>query len=186
MTELLAMPEEDRYELVAGELIPKEAAKGKHGAAQTAIGHLLFRYNRRGGPPDQPGGWRFASEVLVEFGPHQIRRPDVAGWRRIRLAEWPDTAPITVTPDWICEVLSSNRGTDLVVKMSLYHQALVPHYWVLDPEAETLSVYRWTQQGYLHVGGAQRADRIRAEPFDAIELPVGVFFGDDEEVPETP
>ncbi|PKN40685.1 MAG: Uma2 family endonuclease, partial [Deltaproteobacteria bacterium HGW-Deltaproteobacteria-20] len=34
--------------------------------------------------------------------------------------------------------------------------------------------------GYLHVLGATRTERVRAEPFDAIELPVGVFFGDDE------
>jgi hypothetical protein len=27
---------------------------------------------------------------------------------------------------------------------------------------------------------AQRGERVRAEPFDAVELHVGVFFGDDE------
>jgi uncharacterized protein GlcG (DUF336 family) len=27
---------------------------------------------------------------------------------------------------------------------------------------------------------AERGERVRAEPFDAIELPVGVFFGEDE------
>jgi hypothetical protein len=29
--------------------------------------------------------------------------------------------------------------------------------------------------------GARRGERVRAEPFQAIELQVGVFFGDDEE-----
>jgi hypothetical protein len=27
---------------------------------------------------------------------------------------------------------------------------------------------------------AQRGERVRAEPFDAVELQVGAFFGDDE------
>jgi hypothetical protein len=31
------------------------------------------------------------------------------------------------------------------------------------------------------VGAAERAERVRAEPFDAIELQVGVLFGDDED-----
>lgn len=30
-------------------------------------------------------------------------------------------------------------------------------------------------------GGADRTERVRAEPFDAIELIIGVLFGDDEE-----
>jgi hypothetical protein len=33
----------------------------------------------------------------------------------------------------------------------------------------------------LNVLIAERGERVRAEPFAAIELPVGVFFGDDEE-----
>jgi hypothetical protein len=28
---------------------------------------------------------------------------------------------------------------------------------------------------------AGRRDRVRAEPFDAVEIPVAVLFGDDEE-----
>ena len=42
-------------------------------------------------------------------------------------------------------------------------------------------MYRWIAEGSLHVVGARRGDRVRAEPFGAIELQVGVFFGDDEE-----
>ncbi len=32
----------------------------------------------------------------------------------------------------------------------------------------------------LEVLVAQRGERVRAEPFDAVELHVGVLFGDDE------
>jgi Uma2 family endonuclease len=65
--------------------------------------------------------------------------------------------------------------------MRLYHQARVPHSWLIDSIAETLAVYRDTPDGYLNVLIAERGERVRAEPFAAIELPVGVFFGDDEE-----
>ena len=184
LADLLAMPEEDRYELVDGELMPKEAGSGKHGRGQAALTGVLYRpFGRKGGgPPDRPGGWWFATEALIQFGPTQIRRPDVAGWRRERLADLPAAAPMTVIPDWICEVLSaSNAGTDTIKKMRLYHQAKVAHYWLVDPIAETLAVYRDTVDGYLNVLVAERGDRVRAEPFAAIELSVGVLFGDDEE-----
>ncbi len=77
--------------------------------------------------------------------------------------------------------MSSNRADDLVTKMRLYHASKVPHYWVIDPGAETLAVYRWQEEGYLHVISAEKGESVRAEPFDAVELSVGVLFGDDDE-----
>lgn len=38
---------------------------------------------------------------------------------------------------------------------------------------------RTPEEGYLHVIGAEEGERLRAEPFDAVELAVGVLFGDD-------
>jgi Uma2 family endonuclease len=184
LADLLAAPEEDRYELVDGELLPKEAARGPHGRAQVNIGISIggpFGRRPTGGPPERPGGWWFASEVLVQLAPRQIRRPDLAGWRRERMPAMPTETPIILVPDWICEVLSSNRAVDLIEKMSLYHQAQVPHYWIVDPEEETLAVYRWHPDGFLHVLGARRGQRVRPEPFGAVELSVGAFFGEDED-----
>ena len=122
------------------------------------------------------------TEVEVELEAHEVYRPDVAGWRRDRLPELPDRAPMTVRPDWVCEILSaSNARNDLVKKMRAYQRAELPHYWVVDPQAETLTVYRWTADGFLLVLAAERSERVRAEPFDAIELFVGALFGDDED-----
>ncbi len=183
LEDLLAMPEEERYEIIGGELIPKEAGSQKHGGAQTRLARSLGPFDRRsGGPPDRPGGWWFATEVLTQFGPSEQRRPDVAGWKRERLPEMQVQVPITIVPDWICEILSpTNASNDTIKKMRLHHAAKVPHYWLIDPIGETLSVYRWTPDGYLNVLIAERGERVRAEPFDSIELQVGVFFGDDEE-----
>ena len=55
----------------------------------------------------------------------------------------------------------------------------MPHYWVLDPEAFTLTVFRHEPQGYLSVLFADRDQLVRAEPFEALELRVGLLFGDD-------
>ena len=183
LADLLALPEEDRYEIINGDLVPKEAASGKHAGAQTRLARSLGPFDRRpGGPPDRPGGWWFATEALIQFTPAQVRRPRPAGWRRERLSELPAQVPITTVPDWICEILSpSNASNDSVRKMRLYHQCQVPHYWLIDPIGETLSAYRYTSDGYLQVLLAERGERVRAEPFAAIELQVGVFFGEDDE-----
>lgn len=182
LEDLLAMPEDDRYELVDGVLSPKEAARMSHGRAQTRIGRSLGPYDRSpGGPPERPGGWWFASEVLIQFAESQIRRPDVAGWLRERMPEAPTEVPVTVLPDWICEIVSpTHASNDTIAKMNLYHRVQVPHYWLLDPRDESLTVYRWTKEGYLRVLGATRGACVRAAPFEAVELHVGVFFGDDE------
>jgi Uma2 family endonuclease len=84
-------------------------------------------------------------------------------------------------PDWVCEVLSTNRRNDLIKKKRVYHRHEVPHYWVIDPEDETLSVYRWAPEGYIELLAAERSETVRAEPFEAVPLRVGVLFGDDED-----
>ena len=43
----------------------------------------------------------------------------------------------------------------------------------------TLRVHRFTPEGYLVVLNAQAGQRVRAEPFEAIEPQVGVLFGED-------
>ncbi len=182
LADLLARPEEERVELVDGELIPKEAGSVRHGAAQGSLFQHLAPFRRpSGGPPDRPGGWWFAVEALVELTAEEVRRPDVAGWKRERLAQMPAEVPVRVVPDWICEVLSaSNASNDTIEKMSLYQRVQVQHYWLLDPRDETLAVYRWHADGYLHVLGARKGDRVRAEPFQSIELSIAALFGDDE------
>jgi Uma2 family endonuclease len=179
--DFLALPEGERFhELLDGEIVQKANPSFEHGDAQAAISHLLFPFRRKPGGPG-PGGWWFATEVEIRLGA-EICRPDAAGWRRERVSERPSGAPVDSVPDWICEILSaSNKRVDVVKKKRIYHQHRVSHYWLVDPEMETLTVQRWHSDGYLEVLVAERAQRVRAEPFDAIELDVGILFGDDEE-----
>jgi Uma2 family endonuclease len=179
VADLLAIPEERRrHEIVDGVLFEKEAASGPHGRAQVRLSRRLGPYDRRPGGR-WPGGWWFATEVEVMFETTQVFRPDISGWRRERLPELPMEVPITVRPDWICEVLSQNKRNDLIKKKRVYHRHEVGH-WIVDPVEETLAVHRWHPDGYVEVLIADRTETVRAEPFDLIELRIGVLFGDDE------
>ena len=44
-------------------------------------------------------------------------------------------------------------------------------------------LYRWAPDGYLEALSAERVERVRAEPFDAIDLHIGFFFGDETRTP---
>jgi Uma2 family endonuclease len=182
LTDWLAQPEEARLELIDGEFVEKAAPTLEHGVAQLSTGGLIrgaFHRGRGGG--SKPGGWWIGSEVDIALDGRGYR-PDLVGWRRERLPKLPRERPVTVRPDWICEIVSdSNRTTDTVTKLHRYHQAGVPHYWILDQVDRTLSVYRHQPDGYLVSLRAEANERVHAEPFDAIELHVAVLFGDDPE-----
>jgi Uma2 family endonuclease len=181
--ELLVLPEATRFhEVVAGELLQKAAPSGEHGAAQAAlVGSLFGPFSR---PPGGrfPGGWWFETEVEIEFETHEIYRPDIVGWRRERAPQRPGGTPIGLRPDWVCEILSaSNAKDDQVTKFETYRRCGVPHYWIADPALLTLRVFRWTPDGDLVALTAEAGQSVRAEPFDAVELEVGVLFGGDPE-----
>lgn len=179
LADLLAIPEERRrHEIIDGELVEKEAASGRHGGAQLRLGEYLGPYNRRPGGR-WPGGWWFATEVEVQLEDTQVVRPDVVGWRRERLPALPAEVPITVRPDWICEILSKNRRNDLIKKKRAYHRHQIGHYWIVDPVDEVLAVYRWHPDGYVEVLVAERGEAVRGEPFDGIELRIAALFGDE-------
>ena len=180
--ELAQLPPDVRAEIIDGAIVEKASPSAEHSDAQGgAIVHLRGPFHRRPGG-DQPGGWWILPEIEIELDLYEVYRPDIAGWRRERTPERPRGRQVKTRPDWVCEVLSpSNASNDLVTKLRVYHRSQVTHYWIVDPQNETLTVLRWTPDGYLAALTAGRTDRVRAEPFDAVELPVGVLFGDDEE-----
>ena len=177
--DLFAIPEADRrHELIEGVIEPKGAASGRHGAAQRKLSAHVDPFDRRPGGGG-PGGWWFATEVDVFFDPANTFRPDVVGWRRDRVPRQPEEVLVEVRPDWVCEILSTNRRNDLVRKKRVYHRHQVPHYWILDPDEGTLTVYRWSADGYVELLVAEHGEEVRPEPFEAIPLRVGALFGDE-------
>jgi Uma2 family endonuclease len=177
-----AIPEADRFhELIAGAIIPKASPSGEHGDAQSWIISIVKPpFQRSSGGSGGPGGWWIATEVEVLLDGSEIVRPDVLGWRRDRCPARPTGNPVKHRPDWICEVVSpSNANHDTVKKLRLYHRAAIPHYWLVDPSDATLTVMRWSSDGYVMLLRAERGETVRPEPFAQIELAVGTLFGDD-------
>jgi Uma2 family endonuclease len=180
--ELEALGNDACAEIINGVIVEKASPTMEHGHAQWNLGsYLVRRFARRPGGR-WPGGWWFGTEVDVQYEASQVHRHDGVGWRRDRVPARPSGRPILIRPDWVCELLSpSNEKRDLVDKMRVLYRAGVPHYWIGNPEEKTLVVHRWSDSGYVIVLTAASGETVRAEPFDAVELRVGILFGDEED-----
>jgi len=166
--DVLAAPEHLVAEVIDGELYTHPRPAAPHAEAASVLGmDIGSAFHRgRGGP----GGWIILIEPELHLGA-DILVPDLAGWRRERLPNVPDVAFFTMAPDWVCEVLSPGTALlDRRGKMPLYAREGVPHLWLIDPSVRSLEIYRLEGEGYLHLGTFGENERVRAIPFDAIEL----------------
>ncbi|MEO8798369.1 MAG: Uma2 family endonuclease [Polyangiaceae bacterium] len=66
---------------------------------------------------------------------------------------------------------------DTVKKLRGYQRAEVPHYWLLDLRDQTLTVLRFSAEGYVVALKAERGELVRAEPFESLEVSVADLFG---------
>ena len=46
----------------------------------------------------------------------------------------------------------------------------------MDPLAQTLEVYAWTERAWLRIQVAQAAEKVRAAPLDALELELAALW----------
>jgi len=166
--DLEAVPPHQIAEILNGELVVQPRPASLHQLATTMLGTELsgpFHAGRGG-----PGGWVLLYEPELHLG-DDVLVPDYAGWRRTRMPIMPDAPAFELAPDWVCEVLSpSTEARDRTDKLPIYGRENVQHVWFIDPRTRTLEVLA-LDGATFRVAGAWRDDaKVRAEPFDAIEL----------------
>ena len=172
----------EHHEIICGRLVRKALVSTEHAFVQQQLGVFLSPFYGR---KRAPGGWWtfICPGIVLTADLHQYDpgshwyEPDVAGWKINVVPERPRGARVRVWPQWVCEVLSSSTAErDKGVKLDTYHRAHVDHYWLADPEKQTLTVLAWTEDGYQTIPTAGPSDRVRAEPFAERELDLGWLF----------
>ena len=161
-------------EVLAGTLHTHPRPASRHARAGSVLGMEVGNpFDRgRGGP----GGW------WIVFGPElhlgaDIVVPDLAGWRRGTMPDYPDVAYFGTAPDWACEVLSpSTRRIDRNEKRAIYAREGVSHLWFVDPDARTLEAFelrggRWVLLATLADGAP-----VSQPPFGAIGFPLDTLW----------
>jgi Uma2 family endonuclease len=165
--DVLDAPPDRIAEIVNGEL-HLTRPRFSHSSVAMVLGAILFMRFQDGN--GHPGDWIFLGEPELHFG-DDILVPDLAGWRRERLPVVEDIPFGTLAPDWLCEVLSrSTENFDRDDKLPIYAAAGVKHAWLIHPMRRTLEVLRLHRRTWLPVATYRDDRRVRAEPFDAIEL----------------
>ena len=164
--DVLEAPAHRVAEIVDGTLYTQPRPAPPHAVASSRLGFDL------GGPFDRgrggPGGWWIIDEPELHLG-EDILVPDLAGWRRERMADLPDTAYFTLAPDWVCEVPSaSTRRLDLHGKRPVYAREGVGHLWLVDPTDHTLEAFELRDGEWVLIGSAKDDEPVSIRPFNAI------------------
>jgi Uma2 family endonuclease len=131
---------EGRWELVRGEVQEMPPAGWEHGVQSASLAHYLWDHVKKNDLgqvlTNDPG-------FLVARNPDTVRAPDIAF---IPKSKVPATLPkgwITVVPDLVVEVISSNdRWSKVQDKIAEWLRFGVRTIWVADAESRSISVYR--------------------------------------------
>jgi Uma2 family endonuclease len=89
----------------------------------------------------------------------------------------PEDASITLVPDWVCEILSpTTRRHNLLVKKPYYARVGVPHHWIVDLAARTVTSYHLEKGRWVELGVWGDETDARIEPFAEVLLDVGSWW----------
>ena len=138
--ELLAMGDIGPCELIDGEIVRMSPAGEIHGYLEARLTFFLYRFNQ-----DAQTGWILGGEVgiYIRRNPDRIRGADLAFWSKERLPDGPATGFSEVPPDLVVEILSPyDRWAEMRQKIHDYLSIGVGTLWIVDPDEETVFVYR--------------------------------------------
>ena len=166
--DILDAPPHKVAEILDGELHLHPRPAPKHSLTSSEVGASLippFRHGRGG-----PGGWWILDEPELHFG-EDVLVPDLGGWRKVRMPEFPEEAYFTLAPDWVCEVLSpSTRRMDMGPKREIYAREGVAYLWFVDPIAQTLEAFELQSGRWVLLDTLTGDASVSVPPFEAISF----------------
>lgn len=176
--DLLTFPDDElRRELIDGELYVTPSPATPH---QIIVGNLHFLI--RTYLASHPVGHVFLAPLDVVLSKFDVVEPDLlfVSNRRRRVVQEKN---IGGSPDLAIEVLSpGTRRTDETTKRRLYERFEVLEYWVIDPKAKAVKVYRRSAAGVPFESGGHytlEASEVLTSPlFPGLCLDLAAVFED--------
>lgn len=172
--DLLELPDDGlRYELINGELIVSPSPYLRHqrivGRLYLALGNHLAAHG---------GGIVYVAPADVLFSDIDVVEPDLVFIADDRLSIQTE-ANIQGAPSLVIEVLSrTHPRRDQIQKRDLYARFDVPEYWIVDPEADRVEVYRHDGNGYPRPAILQPGDDLTYERLPGLRIDVAGLFVD--------
>ena len=113
----------------------------------------------------------------VVFSDYDVVQPDILFLTRNGLKTVRLTDRVRQSPDLAVEVLSpATAANDRGRKMRMFQRYRVPEYWIVDPVAETIEVYRLAESSYQSMGTFSGSEEMRSAVLPGLTLiPSSVF-----------
>ena len=165
-----------RHELIDGEHFVTPSPSRKHQAIVWNLATMIGPYLE-----SHPVGRAFVAPFDVIFSEFDVVEPDLLFISSARQAEILTTKHVRGAPNLVVEIASpSTRGRDETLKRKLYERFGVDEYWVVDPELDTIKVYRRTSDRYERTAELflESGDVLVTPLLPDLELPLAKIFED--------
>jgi Uma2 family endonuclease len=126
--------------------------------------------------------------LRVKMRPKKYREPDLVFLSKARVAQLKDMTEPPLGADLAVEVMSEgeeNRVRDLQVKRHDYAEAGIPEYWIVDPEARTVTVLVLDGEEYFPRGVFGEGETAESGLLDGFAVDVTEWFRSIEPSDET-
>ena len=163
-----------RHELIDGEHFVTPSPNRSHQTIAGNIFALLWTHTEAHG-----GGQPFVAPFDVVFSNFDVVEPDVLFVSDERAARIMTAKNVQGAPDLVAEVGSpGTRRRDEKLKHQLYERFGVSEYWVVDPELESIKVYRPLEGRYVrtHELTLEHGDVLTTPLLPGLELPLARIF----------
>jgi len=163
-----------RHELIDGEHYVTPSPNMKH---QRILGNLHWLI--RDYLETHPVGEVFLSPFDVVLSRFDVVEPDLLYMSRERAAQVLTSKNVQGAPELVIEIASpGTRKRDETIKRRLYERTGVSEYWVVDPEVDTIRVYRLTGSGYARADelSLEAGDVLKTSLLPGLELALGDVF----------
>ncbi len=169
----LLFPEDGlRHEILDGDHFVTNAPSRWHQKAVSNLIYFFMDFLRR-----KPLGEVYAAPFEVLFSKHDVALPDIIFVSKDRAGILTDKN-IQGTPDLIVEVLSPRtRQTDETVKRDVYERFGVLEYWIVDPQLQTVRVFRLSGLGFVSPEELSAEQVLTTPLLPGLEIPVIQIFG---------
>jgi Uma2 family endonuclease len=162
------LPEDfNRHEIIEGEHYVTPSPSSRHQKISMKLAGILEPHIN-----SHNLGILLAAPMDVLLSPTSVVQPDLVFIKKEH--EYIITDPnIQGAPDLVVEILShSTAARDRGNKMLLYAKFGVPHYWIVNPDPLSLSIYHLAAGEYELTAQFSRGDQAQSPLFPGLIIPM--------------
>lgn len=167
----LETSDDERYELLNGELILSPSPKEIHQYISSILHIMIGTFVR-----ERSLGKVYFSPFDVVLSDTNVVQPDILFISNER-ADIITSDNVQGAPDLVVEILSpATAERDRTVKLELYAQYGVKEYWLVDPDAKTITVLLRGEGGLGVVGIYGEGETLRSPTLAGFSLALEEIF----------